>query len=79
MINYENSNKNSNKDINIINTDSNKVYNENFEEDSFDNNNNPNNIIDIERLNKKIKKKFNLESDIKKKLSVAPNENDDFF
>ena len=79
MINYENSNKNSNKDINIINTDSNKVYNENFEEDSFDNNNNPNNIIDIERLNKKIKKKFNLESDIKKKLSVAPNETDDFF
>ena len=67
MINYENSNKNSNKDINIINTDSNKIYNENFEDDSFDNNNNPKNIIDIEGLNKRIKKKFNLDYDIKKK------------
>ena len=79
MINYENSNKNSNKDINIINTDSNKIYNENFEDDSFDKNNNQKDIIDIEGINQKIRKKFNLDYDLKKKYSESQNENDENF
>ena len=79
MINYENSNKNSNKDINIINTDSNKIYNENFEEESFDKSNNQKDIIDIERINKKIRKKFNLDYELKKKYSETQNDNNEIF